>query len=290
MTGKGDAQAGADGVPASLFKDIRYSTTGPVALIVINRPDRHNSLRGQTVDELVKAFRLAWSDAGVRSVILTGAGSKAFCAGGDTKIRAELGDYGPTESGRFEIDHLHHLIRAIPKPVIAAVNGDAVGGGHILQVLCDVSLAADTARFGQVGPRVGSFDAGFGTAYLARVLGEKRAREMWYFCRLYDAATAERWGLINAVVPADQLFEVAMAWAMEVAEKSPTAIRFLKQSFNADTEHLAGISNLALSALELYTQTPEGQEGAKAFAEKRPPDFTQFDGIGESGPSRESDS
>jgi naphthoate synthase len=284
------AEAEADRAPASRFEDIRYSATGPVALIVINRPDRHNSLRGQTVDELVKAFRLAWADAGVRCVILTGAGDKAFCAGGDTKVRAERGDYGPTESGRFEIDYLHHLIRAIPKPVIAAVNGDAVGGGHVLQVLCDVSLAADTARFGQAGPRVGSFDAGFGSAYLARVLGEKRAREMWYFCRLYDATTAERWGLVNAVVPADQLLDVAMEWAMEIAEKSPTAIRFLKQSFNADTEHQAGISNLALSALELYTQTPEGQEGARAFVEKRPPDFTQFDGIGQSGPREASSS
>jgi naphthoate synthase len=259
------------------FDDIVYGTTGPVARIVINRPERHNSMRGQTVDELVRAFRLAWADPAVHCVILTGAGEKAFCAGGDVKVRAETGGYGPTETGIFQIEYLHHLIRAIPKPVIAAVNGDAVGGGHVLQVLCDLSVAADTARFGQVGPRVGSFDAGFGSAYLARVLGEKRAREMWYLCRLYDAATAERWGLVNAVVPADQLAAVAMEWALEIAEKSPTAIKFLKQSFNADTDHQAGLSSLAMSALELYTHTPEGQEGALAFVEKRPPDFTQFE-------------
>lgn len=258
------------------FDDVVYRTAGPVATIVIDRPDRHNALRGQTVDELISAFRMAWADSSVRCLILTGAGQRAFCAGGDTKIRAELGNYGPTESGLFEIEHLHRLVRAIPKPVIAAVNGDAVGGGHVLQVLCDLSIAADSARFGQVGPRVGSFDAGFGSSYLARVLGEKRAREMWYLCRLYDAATAERWGLVNAVVPAEQLLDVATEWAMEIASKSPTAIRFLKQSFNADTEHQAGISSLAMSALDLYVQTPEGQEGARAFAEKRPPDFTPF--------------
>jgi naphthoate synthase len=173
----------------------------------------------------------------------------------------------------FEIGYLHRLIRDIPKPVIAAVNGVAVGGGHVLHVLCDLSIASETARFGQAGPRVGSFDAGFGSAYLARVVGEKRAREMWYLCRLYDAATAERWGLVNAVVPADRLMAEARAWAAEIAEKSPTAIRFLKQSFNADTDHQAGLSNLAMSALDLYAVSPEGMEGAHAFAEKRKPDF-----------------
>jgi dihydroxynaphthoic acid synthetase len=173
----------------------------------------------------------------------------------------------------FEIGNLHKLIRDIPKPVIAAVNGIAVGGGHVLHVLCDLSIASDTARFGQAGPKVGSFDAGFGSAYLARVVGEKRAREIWYLCRIYDAATAERWGLVNKVVPADQLMTEARAWAAEIAEKSPTALRFLKQSFNADTDHQAGLSNLAMSALDLFAASPEGLEGAAAFAEKRPPDF-----------------
>jgi len=255
------------------YEDVDYTVEGATAVITINRPERYNAFRGRTVDELIRGFRSAWADHRVQAVILTGAGDKAFCTGGDVKQRAETGDYGPTESGIFEIGNLHRLIRDIPKPVIAAVNGLAVGGGHVLQVLCDLSIAADTARFGQAGPRVGSFDAGFGSAYLARVIGEKRAREMWYLCRLYDAATAERWGLVNAVVPADRLLAEAKAWAAEIAEKSPTAIRFLKQSFNADTDHQAGLSNLAMSALDLYAVSAEGMEGANAFAEKRKPDF-----------------
>src|SRR5690348_4751677 len=255
------------------FSDIRYEIDGPTAIITIDRPHRYNAFRGRTVEELIKAFRLAWADKAVQAVILTGAGEKAFCTGGDVKQRAESGDYGPTESGMFEIGYLHKLIRDIPKPVIAAVNGIAVGGGHVLHVLCDLSIAAETARFGQAGPKVGSFDAGFGSAYLARVVGEKRAREIWYLCRLYDAATAERWGLVNKVVPADRLMAEAKAWAAEIAEKSPTALRFLKQSFNADTDHQAGLSNLAMSALDLFAVSPEGMEGATAFAEKRKPDF-----------------
>jgi naphthoate synthase len=175
----------------------------------------------------------------------------------------------------FEIGNLHRLIRDIPKPVIAAVNGLAVGGGHVLHVLCDVSIASETARFGQAGPKVGSFDAGFGSAYLARVIGEKKAREMWFWCRLYDAAEAKEMGLVNKVVPADGLLAEARSWAAEIADKSPTAIRFLKQSFNADTDHQAGLSNLAMSALDLFTASPEGLEGATAFAEKRTPDFNQ---------------
>jgi len=257
------------------FTDIAYDVTERVAVVTINRPERHNAFRAQTVEELIRAFRLAWADNGVQVVVLTGAGQRAFCTGGDMKQRAETGDYGPSESGMFEIGNLHKTIRDIPKPVIAAVNGVAVGGGHVLHVLCDLSIAADTARFGQAGPRVGSFDAGFGSAYLARVVGEKRAREMWYSCRLYDAATAERWGLVNAVVPADQLMAETLHRAKEIAAMSPTALRFLKQSFNADTDHQAGLSNLAMSALDLFTATPEGQEGAAAFAEKRSPDFAR---------------
>ncbi|KIP51953.1 enoyl-CoA hydratase-related protein [Leucobacter komagatae] len=257
------------------FEDILYSVEDSTALITINRPHRFNAFRGATVEELIQAFRTAWADPGVRSVILTGAGEKAFCAGGDQKQRAETGDYGATASGMFEIGNLHKTIRDIPKPVIAAVNGIAVGGGHVLHVLCDISIAATTARFGQAGPRVGSFDAGFGSAYLARVIGEKRAREMWYLCRVYDAQTAERWGLVNAVVPPEQLLSEAKSWAAEIAEKSPTALRILKHSFNADTDHQAGLSNLAMSALDIFTDSPEGVEGAAAFAEKRRPDFAK---------------
>jgi naphthoate synthase len=257
------------------FEDITYEVDQATAIITINRPHRYNAFRGQTVEELIKAFRSAWADKSVQAVILTGAGEKAFCTGGDVKQRAETGDYGPTESGMFEIGYLHKLIRDIPKPVIAAVNGIAVGGGHVLHVLCDLTIAAEHARFGQAGPKVGSFDAGFGSAYLARVVGEKRAREIWYLCRQYDAATAERWGLVNAVVPSEKLLDEAKSWAAEIAEKSPTAIRFLKQSFNADTDHQAGLSNMAMSALDLFTASPEGLEGAAAFAEKRKPEFNR---------------
>jgi naphthoate synthase len=257
----------------SEYEDILYEVDGPVAIVTINRPDRYNAFRGRTVDELIHAFRASWADQTVRSIVFTGAGTKAFCSGGDVKQRAETGDYGPTESGMFEVDYFHKLIRDVPKPVIAAVNGLAIGGGHVFHVLCDVSIASETARFGQAGPRVGSFDAGFGTTYLARVVGEKRAREIWYFCRQYDAETAERWGLVNKVVPADRLMEEAVAWGNEIAAMSPTAIRFLKYSFNTDTAHQAGLADMASSGLDLFVNTPEGAEGAAAFAEKRPPDF-----------------
>lgn len=257
----------------SNYEDIIYVIEDTAAIITINRPDRYNAFRATTVDELIKAFRTAWADQQVRSVILTGAGEKAFCTGGDVKQRAETGDYGPSESGMFEIGYLHKLIRDIPKPVIAAVNGVAVGGGHVLHVLCDVSIAADTARFGQAGPKVGSFDAGFGSAYLARVVGEKKAREIWFWCRLYDAREALAMNLVNKVVPAADLLTEAKSWAAEIADKSPTAIKFLKQSFNADTDHQAGFSNMAMTALDLFTASPEGLEGATAFAEKRKPEF-----------------
>ncbi|MBW0127069.1 enoyl-CoA hydratase-related protein [Pseudonocardia oceani] len=257
------------------FEDVVYEVHGPTAVVTINRPARYNAFRGRTIDELIAAFRLAWADTAVLSVILTGAGEKAFCTGGDVKQRAETGDYGPTASGMFEVDYFHRLIRDIPKPVIAAVNGLAIGGGHVFHVLCDLSIASETARFGQAGPRVGSFDAGFGTTYLARIVGEKRAREIWYLCRQYDAATAERWGLVNAVVPADDLMAEAHRWAEDIARMSPTAIKFLKHSFNTDTEHQAGLANVASAALSLYATSDEGLEGAHAFAEKRAPDFAR---------------
>lgn len=258
------------------FEDIEYAVDGPTATITINRPERYNAFRGRTVDELIKAFRLAWADRSVRAIILTGAGEKAFCTGGDVKQRAETGDYGPTESGMFEIGYLQKLIRDVPKPVIAAVNGVAVGGGHVLHVMCDVSIASETARFGQAGPRVGSFDAGFGTAYLARVVGEKKAREIWFWCRQYSAAEALEMGLVNKVVPAGELMAEAKKWADDVALLSPTAIKFCKQSFNADTDHQAGFSNMAMTALDSFATSAEGMEGARAFAEKRAPEFDKY--------------
>jgi dihydroxynaphthoic acid synthetase len=258
------------------FTDVRYEIDESVAIITIDRPERMNAFRGRTVDELIAAFRLAWADSAVAAVVLTGAGDRAFCAGGDQKQRAETGDYGPTESGLFEIERLHRLMRAIPKPVIAAVNGVAIGGGHVLHVLCDLTVASETARFGQTGPRVGSFDGGFGTAYLARVVGEKRAREIWFLLEQFDAATAERWGLVNRVVAPAEVLPTAVGWGKQIARYSPTAIRFLKHSFNADTDHIVGIQNLVFDGLGLYTKTEEGKEGFTAYSEKRPPDFGRF--------------
>lgn len=246
---------------------------GQTALLTIARPDRLNALRAQTIDELVDGLKSAWSDTRVRSVVLTGAGEKAFSAGGDVKQWAETGNYGPSNTGRFEILSLYKLIREIPLPVIAAVNGLAVGGGHVLHVVCDVSLAAESARFGQVGPRTGSFDAGLGSAYLARVIGEKRAREMWFRCRQIDAQKALAWGLVNEVVPASELMNVALEWAKDVNSLSPTAVRMLKHSFNADTDHQLGFMAMSKAAADMYYQTDESREGRSAFAEKRSPQF-----------------
>jgi dihydroxynaphthoic acid synthetase len=253
--------------------DVTYSVTDAVAVVTINRPDRMNSFRGRTVDELIFCFKTAWASRDVAAIVLTGAGDRAFCAGGDVKERAETGGYGETEWGTFEIERLHRIIRDVPKPVIAAVNGVAIGGGHVLHVLCDLSVAAEHATFAQAGPRVGSFDGGFGSAYLARVIGEKRARQMWFLLDRVDSATALSWGLVNAVVPAGELLPTALGWGRRIAGYSPTALRFLKHSFNADTDHIAGISNLSFDGLELFTHTAEGAEGAAAFAEKRAPDF-----------------
>jgi 2-ketocyclohexanecarboxyl-CoA hydrolase len=255
------------------FTDVTYEVDNGLAWITINRPERYNSFRAQTVDELVMSFKMAWASDQVGAICLTGAGEKAFCTGGDQKQRMETGDYGPSATGLFEVDALHRVIRDVPKPVIAGVNGFAIGGGHVLHLLCDLSVAASHARFGQVGPRVGSFDAGFGTGYLARVVGEKRAREIWFLCRQYDAETAERWGLVNAVFPKEELRAGVRGYVDEILALSPTALRFLKQSFNADTEHLAGVGQLAFSGLELFAESPEAREGVDAFTEKRPPDF-----------------
>lgn len=258
------------------FQDIIYEKTDGIAKIIINRPRVRNAFRTLTVDELIAAFQDAWYDHSIGVVILTGAGDKAFCAGGDQSERG-AGGYATGDVGHeMNAEGLHNIIRNIPKPVIAAVNGFAIGGGHVLHVLCDISIAADTARFGQTGPRVGSFDAGYGSAYLARVVGEKKAREIWYFCRQYSAQEALEMRLVNKVVPADKLMEEAEAWAKELLQKSPTALKFLKYSFNADTAQIGGISNMALSGLELYYRTDEALEGVNAFNEKRPVDFSKF--------------
>jgi 2-ketocyclohexanecarboxyl-CoA hydrolase len=256
--------------------DVRYEVEDGLAWITIDRPERMNAFRARTVDELIRCLKRAWTDREVGVVCITGAGDRAFCTGGDQKQRAETGDYGPSETGLFEVEYLHRLVRELPKPVIAAVNGYAIGGGHVLHLLCDLTIAADSARFGQTGPRVGSFDAGFGTAYLARAVGEKRAREIWMLCRQYDAKTAESWGLVNRVVPAAELRAEVRRWADEILGLSPTALRFVKQSFNTDTEHLAGVGQLAFSGLELFVDTDEAREGMAAFSEKREPDFGSY--------------
>ena len=256
--------------------DVLYDASDGIATITINRPQRYNAFTAHTVDELIRCFKTAWASTDVGVVILTGAGDKAFCTGGDQKQRAETGDYGPSETGLFEIDVLHRVIRDIPKPVIAAVNGFAIGGGHVLHVVCDLTIASETARFGQSGPRVGSFDAGFGSAYLARIVGEKRAREIWFLCRQYTAAQALEWGLVNAVVPPDRLMDEARSWAGEMLTKSPTALAFLKHSFNAEHEGIAGISQLSFDALGMFVETDEASEGVQAFNEKRDPDFGPY--------------
>lgn len=256
--------------------DVTYETDNGLAWITINRPERYNAFRGRTVDELIRCFKAAWVDSEVGVVALTGAGEKAFCAGGDQKQQQETGDYGPTETGLFEVEYLHRLIREIPKPVIAAVNGVAIGGGHVLHVICDLTLAADHAKFGQAGPRVGSFDAGFGSAYLARIIGEKRAREIWYCCRQYSAQTMYDWGLVNAVVPYAELRAEVRRWADDMLDKSPTALKVLKHSFNADSESIAGIGTMAFDTLDLFVKTTEAREGVAAFVEKRKPDFAQY--------------
>src|SRR6266478_3617041 len=242
------------------YEDILYDVRDGVAWITINRPEVRN------------AFRAGWGDPEVGVVVLTGAGDKAFSAGGDQRERTGGGYTRGTGLG-MDMHGLHGVIRAIPKPVIAMVNGYAIGGGHVLHVLCDLTIAADTAVFGQTGPRVGSVDPGYGTAYLARIVGEKKAREIWYLCRQYGAAEALAMGLVNRVVPAAELRAETERWCRELLEKSPTALRLAKQSFNADTDHIHGITEMGFSALELYYQTPEAQEGRNAFVEKRQPDF-----------------
>ena len=258
------------------YTDILYAVEDSAAIITINRPDRYNSFRGRTVEELINALQRAWVDKQVACVILTGAGNKAFCTGGDQKEYVEKGGYGTSANGLWEVETLQNTIRDIPKPVIAAVNGFAIGGGHVLHVLCDLTIASDNARFGQAGPRVGSFDAGWGTALLTRIVGEKKAREIWFLCRQYTAEEAKEMGLVNKIVPQAQLMAEAKGWAAEIAALSPTAIKFLKYSFNADSAHAYGTTKMAMSALDGFGHTEEAMEGKRAFVEKRKPDFSPF--------------
>ena len=254
------------------YQDILYEVRpAGVARITINRPDKYNAFRGQTLEELIDAFQRAGWDRDIGVIVLTGAGEKAFCTGGDQS--AHDGQYDGRGTIGLPIDELQSLIRDVPKPVIARVDGFAIGGGNVLATICDLTIASDRAQFGQVGPKVGSVDPGFGTAYLARIIGEKKAREVWYMCRRYTAAEAERIGLVNAVVPAADLDAEVDRWCAELLERSPTAIALAKRSFNADTENIRGIASMGMQALSLYYDTDESKEGGVAFREKRKPDF-----------------
>ena len=258
------------------YEDIIYETYDGIAKITINRPEVHNAFRPETVNELIHAFTVARDDRDIGVIILTGAGNKAFCSGGDQSVRGHGGYVGKDNIPRLNVLDLQRLIRIIPKPVIAMVAGYAIGGGNVLQVVCDLTIAADNAIFGQTGPKVGSFDAGYGANYLARIVGHKKAREIWYLCRQYTAQEALEMGLVNKVVPLEQLEEETVKWAKEILEKSPTAIRFLKAAFNADTDGLAGLQQFAGDATLLYYTTDEAKEGKNAFLEKRKPNFKQF--------------
>jgi len=265
--------------PAAEFEDIRYETSEDgIAKLTIDRPEVRNAFRPQTVIELSQAFELAREDTSVGVIVLTGEGDKAFCSGGDQRVRGDAGyeERPGSGVGRFHVTDLHVQIRRLPKPVVAMVAGYAVGGGHVLHVCCDLTIAADNARFGQTGPRVGSFDGGFGASLLARQIGQKRAKEIWFLARQYDARQALDWGLVNAVVPLERLEEETVAWCREMLALSPFALRLLKASFNADEDGLAGIQQLAHDANLLFYASEEAREGREAYKAKRPPDFSQF--------------
>ena len=259
------------------FTDILCEKTEDgVARITINRPEVRNAFRPQTVNELLEAFELVHQDAGVGVVILTGVGDMAFCSGGDQKVRGHAGYIGGDGVPRLNVLDLQKKIRSIPKPVIAMVAGYAIGGGHVLHVVCDLTIAADNARFGQTGPKVGSFDGGLGSSYLARIVGQKKAREIWYLCRQYDAQQALDMGLVNAVVPLAELETETLKWAREILQHSPLALRCLKSALNADCDGQMGLLDLAGNATLLYYMSEEAKEGKEAFIEKRQPDFSKF--------------
>ncbi len=263
------------------YEDIIYEKCDGIAKVTINRPHRRNAFTPNTVHELYGAFADARDDTTIGVVLLTGAGPHtdgkyAFCSGGDQKVRGKAGYVGKDGVPRLNVLDLQRLIRTMPKVVIALVAGYAIGGGHVLHVICDLSIAADNAIFGQTGPKVGSFDGGFGSSYLASVVGQKKAREIWYLCRQYNAQEASDMGLVNKVVPVDELEAEGVQWANEILSKSPLAIRCLKSAFNADLDGQAGIQELAGNATLLYYMNEEGSEGKQAFLEKRKPDFKQF--------------
>jgi naphthoate synthase len=259
------------------YEDIRYETSSDgIAKITINRPEVRNAFRPRTVAEMIRAMDAARDDEKVGVVILTGAGDDAFCSGGDQRVRGTGGYVGTDGIPRLNVLDLQMRIRYLPKPVVAMVAGYAVGGGHVLHLVCDLTIAADNARFGQTGPRVGSFDAGFGSAYLARIVGQKKAREIWFLCREYDAKEALEMGLVNTVVPLADLEATTIQWCREMLQHSPTALRFLKMAMNADCDGQAGMMAFAGSATLMYYTTDEGREGKEAYLEKREPDFTKF--------------
>jgi naphthoate synthase len=267
---------------AGEYSDIRYELSGDgIAKITINRPEVRNAFRPQTLFQLAEAFDRARDDPGVGAIVLTGEGPDAFCSGGDQRIRGDDGYMGDDAVaghgiGRLNVLDLQVQIRRTPKPVVAMVAGYAIGGGHVLHVVCDLTIAADNARFGQTGPKVGSFDGGYGSGLLARQIGQKRAREIWFLCRQYDAQTALDWGLVNAVVPLERLEEETVAWCREMLQLSPLALRMLKASFNAADDGLAGIQQLAGDATLLFYMSDEAQEGRDAYVERRRPDFGKF--------------
>ena len=271
-----------DWQPAGDYSDIRYELSGDgIAKITIDRPEGRNAFRPQTLFQLSEALNRAQDDPEVGVIILTGQGDMAFCSGGDQRIRGDDGYIGDDDVaqkgiGRLNVLDLQIQMRRCPKPIVAMIAGYAIGGGHILHICCDLSLAAENARFGQTGPRVGSFDGGFGSGLLARQIGQKRAKEIWFLCRQYDAQTALDWGLVNRVVPIEELEEETVQWCREMLELSPLALRMLKASFNAADDGLAGVQQLAGDATLLFYMSDEAQEGRDAYVEKRKPDFGQF--------------
>jgi naphthoate synthase len=259
------------------YEDICFEKSADgIAKITINRPEVHNAFRPKTNFELIDAFARVREDPEVGVVLFTGAGTEAFCAGGDQRVRGDAGYVGDDGVPRLNVLDLQRLIRSLPKPVIALVAGYAIGGGHVLHLICDLTIAADNARFGQTGPKVGSFDGGFGASYMARVIGQKKAREIWYLCRQYGAQEAVDMGLANAVVPVDELEEAGVTWAREILQHSPIALRCLKAAFNADCDGQVGLQELAGNATMLFYMSEEAQEGRDAFVEKRTPDFSKF--------------
>ncbi len=263
------------------YEDITYHKADGMARIAFNRPEVRNAFRPQTIDEMTEAFKDAWMDDTIGVVLLTGNGPAAdgkyaFCSGGDQKIRGHAGYIGKDGVARLNVLELQRIIRTMPKPVIALVAGYAIGGGHVLHVICDMTIAAENALFGQTGPKVGSFDGGYGSSYLASIVGQKKAREIWYLCRQYNAKEALDMGLVNTIVPVEQLEAEGVKWAQEILEKSPIAIRFLKAGFNADLDGQTGLQVLAGDATMLYYMTEEGSEGKNAFVEKRKPNFRKY--------------